>query len=381
MIGNVKYLSLFAAIIIFFAVAPTAYADGPPITFTITTDDCCYFFNTFTRAGESDPTLMITDGMGDVRWQQVFTDYTSVFRRQGSYYTYYSLPHRRAYAMNSQFDIVDSWQAIGLTPGMGVHEFLLTPDYHAIYLIYHLREPTPAEIVAGVLPTVTIQSTVIQEQDQDKNLVFQWADLDHLPVTATIGFGNDDEVLDYCHGNSVEVDYDGHLLLSCRTLDSVVKINRQTGEVIWVLGGQLNEFDFQGAAPFCWQHDARRTSDGTITIFSNGFRRDCVDINTRALEYEIDEAGRVITEVWSYKNPLPVLTRAQGGLWKLPNGHYLIDWGTNPALSTTSNIAFTEVMSDGTKVLEVEFGDSAYAYQTRKYSLLRTTWLPIIIKN
>ena len=40
---------------------------------------------------------------------------------------------------------------------------------------------------------------------------------------------------------------DGNLLLSCRHLDEVIKINKNTGNIMWRLGGEAsknNEFTF-----------------------------------------------------------------------------------------------------------------------------------------
>ena len=34
----------------------------------------------------------------------------------------------------------------------------------------------------------------------------------------------------------------GHLLISSRHMDEVTKIDRQTGEIIWRLGGKNNDF-------------------------------------------------------------------------------------------------------------------------------------------
>ncbi|GIT32243.1 MAG: hypothetical protein Ct9H300mP2_3220 [Candidatus Neomarinimicrobiota bacterium] len=45
------------------------------------------------------------------------------------------------------------------------------------------------------------------------------------------------QVIDYVHANAIELDNDGNILLSCRHMDEITKINHQTGEIIWRLGG------------------------------------------------------------------------------------------------------------------------------------------------
>ena len=37
---------------------------------------------------------------------------------------------------------------------------------------------------------------------------------------------------------------DGHILLSSRRLSEITKINRQSGKIIWRLGGANNQFKF-----------------------------------------------------------------------------------------------------------------------------------------
>ena len=75
---------------------------------------------------------------------------------------------------------------------------------------------------------------IIEEQDENKNVVFQWRSWDHFKITdATYDIDLTDSVVDYVHGNAIEVDDDGNLLISSRHMDEVTKIDRQTGEIIW----------------------------------------------------------------------------------------------------------------------------------------------------
>ena len=47
---------------------------------------------------------------------------------------------------------------------------------------------------------------------------------------------------DYFHINSIDVDADGHLLVSARNTWAVYKVHRRTGEVLWRLGGKRSSF-------------------------------------------------------------------------------------------------------------------------------------------
>ena len=49
---------------------------------------------------------------------------------------------------------------------------------------------------------------------------------------------------DFPHMNAIDVDTDGHILLSSRSTSEITKINRDTGEIIWRFGGVNNQFTF-----------------------------------------------------------------------------------------------------------------------------------------
>ena len=100
-------------------------------------------------------------------------------------------------------------------------------------------------------------------------MVFQWRSWDHFKFEESKADLTGDRV-NPVHGNSFELDHDGNLIISSRRMDEITKIDRQTGEIIWRLGGKANEFTFiNDPEPFFSQHDARRLANGNITIFDN----------------------------------------------------------------------------------------------------------------
>ncbi|MBK6877832.1 MAG: hypothetical protein IPG99_15635 [Ignavibacteria bacterium] len=38
--------------------------------------------------------------------------------------------------------------------------------------------------------------------------------------------------MDYCHGNALEIDYDGNIILSSRNMSEITKISRSSGNII-----------------------------------------------------------------------------------------------------------------------------------------------------
>src|SRR5262245_47329771 len=128
---------------------------------------------------------------------------------------------------------------------------------------------------------------IIQELDQEKNVVFQWRSWDHFQITDVMSHSLNSSVVDYVHGNSIDVDSDCNLIISCRHMNEVTKISRASGEIIWRLGGRNNQFAIDDPIRFSHQHDVRRLPNGNLTLFDNGNFR--LPLFSRAVEYAIDE--------------------------------------------------------------------------------------------
>lgn len=228
-----------------------------------------------------------------------------------------------------------------------LHEFQLTERGTALVTAY--------ERVGGLL------DSVVQEIDFARGrIVFEWHSLAHVgpdesyltpPASASTPY-------DYFHVNSVDVDHDGHLLVSARNTWTVYKIDRSTGAILWRLGGRRSDFSFPPPAAFAWQHDARRQSDGTLTLFDNS------DVPTngrpsRGLRLGLDDAARSAVLVASYVRPEPLVASAMGSVQALPNGNTLVGWGIQPYV--------TELHEDGSVALDVRLPESTVSYRAYRF--------------
>lgn len=83
---------------------------------------------------------------------------------------------------------------------------------------------------------VTVSGLIIHGLDRQKNVVFQWRIWDHFKITDATHENLTAATIDYVHGNALEVDADGNLLLSSRHMDEITKIDRGTGEMPWRMG-------------------------------------------------------------------------------------------------------------------------------------------------
>ncbi len=197
-------------------------------------------------------------------------------------------------------------------------------------------------LVAGGDPNATVIGTVIQELDASKNVIFQWRSWDYIPFTDTY-FDMTAHRVDLIHMNDITIDNDGNIIASMRHLSSIIKINRETGNIMWFLGGKQNDFTFINQHPenaptyFSYQHDATILPNGNITRFDNGNQHPTQ--YSRGVEYELDQQNKTATLIWEFRHNPDIYA----GAWlveRLPNGNTIIGWGiaNGPDIPT-----FTEV--------------------------------------
>jgi len=261
------------------------------------------------------------------------------------------------YLMDNTYTVCDSLWTRGYQTD--IHDLQMLPNGNALIMGCDYQTVDMSKIVEGGDPSATVKGLIVQEIDVDKNVVFEWRSWDHFDILDAVGVNFAVNRIDYVHANSIELDGDGNILVSCRHMDEITKIDRDTGDIIWRMGGKNNEFTLVGDDEwFSHQHSARRIPGGTLTVFDNGNLADPRE--SRALEYEVDETAMTATRVWQYRNDPAIHGSAMGNVQRLPNGNTLIGWG-----STNPNV--TEVHPDGTKALEMTFETDTFTYRAFRY--------------
>ena len=215
------------------------------------------------------------------------------------------------------------------------HEFIITERDTALIGIYggarrdlsSLGGPADGAVLEGVVQEIDVESGEV---------IFEWHSLEH------VGFDeydyelspDNEDAFDYFHINSIDVDTDGNLLVSARRTSAVYKIDRESGEVIWRLGGLKSDFAMGEGAGFAFQHDARRRPDGTISLFDN--RGEGMDEPSRGIVLELDEDAMTANLVREYIHPTETFAIFQGNVQTLPNGNAFVGWGSAPYISEFS---------------------------------------------
>ena len=255
------------------------------------------------------------------------------------------------------------------------------------YLLFGLRSETVdmSRYVVGGKVDATVLETVLQEFTAAGELILQWRAWDNYDIRLMEYWSYDDkptsQSIRFVHMNSVDVDTDGHLLVSSKRVSEVTKIHRYTGEVIWRLGSghptdpsqdpyldqrltilndPLGQFDVQ--------HDIRVVGENRYTVFDNHWLDRLP--NSRAVEYEVVPNEMTATMVWQYQENPPYESYHMGNAQRLPNGNTLINW------VITNAPKVTEVRPDGAKAFEMNWS----AGSSKSYRVFRFPWTGVVEK-
>lgn len=263
--------------------------------------------------------------------------------------------------MDSSFHDIDTINCIGY--GTDEHECIISPEGNILLIALDYKTVDMSKVVTNGKPSATVIGNHIQELDKDHHVLFEWHCWDQFNI---LGAEHEDLTagwIDYIHMNSVDYDFDGHIICSSRHLSECTKINRNTGEIMWRLGGKYNQFDFVNDPDrFSYQHDFRPVpgKPNHYTVFDNGNFH--TPHYSRAVEYVVDTENMTATKVWEYRHqPNDYATWWMGNAQRLPNGNTLINWADGSLPKTT------EVNPDGEVVYEMDFINYYHCYRTFRY--------------
>jgi arylsulfate sulfotransferase len=132
---------------------------------------------------------------------------------------------------------------------------------------------------------------------------------------------------DFDHPNSLDFDLDSNYIVSYRHLGAVIKLDAQTGQKIWQLGGRLGQFTIlkDSLGLFSGQHCVRVLGNGHLLMYDNGLRHN--PQHTRAVEYALDLNKMTATMVWEYEPNPSIFTAIVGSVQRLSNGNTLVGFG------------------------------------------------------
>jgi hypothetical protein len=256
-----------------------------------------------------------------------------------------------------------SYREIARIPGAigrkaDLHELVLTARGTA--LITADASVASPPVAGQTQPAPPVMDCAVLEVDvATGRVLFEWHSVDHIGIDESVATAptGANQVYDYVHVNSIEVDTDGNLLVSARNTSAVYKVDRSSGRILWRLGGRRSDFAMGPGATFALQHDARRHADGTLTIFDDNQAPGI----SRAITLRLDETAMTATLVRELPQPQQLLATSQGNVQLLPDGNVFVGWGSLPR--------FSEYDAEGRLIYDASFT------ATQSYRDFRFPWV------
>lgn len=290
-------------------------------------------------------------------------------------YSFYDSAQAAIRVMDGSFNLIENVSALafpdGNTYAVNLHDHAIVNDGHYILGVYAAK--TVSNIPALPGQNLFVRGSGLQEI-QNGAAVFNWLSTDHPELYACSTDGNNfaqNNGADHAHWNSLQVDADGHWLASFRHLDAVLKIDRTTGAIRWILGGPCDQFGLSATQKFVHQHDARRAPDGRLSLFDNRNG----NAASRVLAFNLDEATKTLVT----GNPaLPGFAEFSGDMHQSFNlgsaqlfasGKVLVGWGEFPgALNDVSEFDLASgAQSMRLTLLPSAYSNGYFSYRARKF--------------
>jgi arylsulfotransferase ASST len=212
-----------------------------------------------------------------------------------------------------------------------------------------------------------VTGTVVQHVGADGALLLQWSPFDHFAITDLDPADLRDANVNWTHGNALDLDADGNLIVSFRSLNEITKIDATNGAVIWRMGGRANQFTFLDTPlpAFSHQHGARLYAGGTLLILDN--LGDPTE--SRAERYEVDQTKKTARLVQSYGSTPGVLTQIGGSVQALPGDRTIVSFGTTGRVE--------EYDATGRLVWHID-GNAGYVFRAQR---IRSLYAPTPIAH
>ncbi|MEO8294151.1 MAG: arylsulfotransferase family protein [Gemmatimonadota bacterium] len=213
----------------------------------------------------------------------------------------------------------------------------------------------------GGVVDAQVMASVVQHISKDGQLLFEWNSFDHFQITDLPLADRTGPNVNFTHGNGLELDDDGNLIVSFRSLSEITKINTTTGDIMWRLGGLQNQFTFLNDPKgyFERQHGLRKAAPGMIQVLDNG-----LTAPSRFVRYLLNPQNLTALLVMEFFDSPTTFTNVGGNTQYYPNGHAVVSFGKAGRV--------VEVDPSGNRAWEVAGVDGNYVFRVQRFHSLYT---------
>ena len=208
---------------------------------------------------------------------------------------------------------LDTGSYEALETPMAHHDFIEFEDGTVAYLGQDTRYIGETRVVADRLVELAPDGTQTTIWDT-------WRDYDWDPDFEAIdGSG-------WSHANALDyIAEEDAYLVSLRNFDAIVKLDGESGEILWQFGGEDSDFELTSGEFTSSQHQFELTENGLL-VFDNSYR---FGDTSRAVEYALDEDTMTAEEIWSYVPSPGLYCFGLGDVHRLEDGNTVVTWSTS----------------------------------------------------
>jgi arylsulfate sulfotransferase len=300
--------------------------------------------------------VYILDNAGEVVWYYHAEHGAGNVHRLPNGNLFYYSDGKRTIEMDMLGNIVGQWHATGLideAPAGSIpvevdsfhHEATRLPNGNTLVLSSDPRVledyPTSTKDPDAPRETATVIGDILLEFAPDGSIVKEWKlhdiidpyRISHSSLSSGYWIDRKYEdrlqapVRDWTHANAMIYDESDHsAIVSLRHQDAVIKVDWESGELIWILGTHDNWKEpwsdklLTPVGDMQWQYHQHGPSftgsgsgsgSGTLIMFDNGTNRASAfqepmpfpESYSRAVEFDINDETREVSQVWEYRGP------------------------------------------------------------------------------
>ncbi len=247
------------------------------------------------------------------------------------------------------------------------HDFVELPGGDIAWLGYQYDEAYPIGEESWPVATDAIYRAPRGASEGEEQVLFGMLD-DYPPGIWDIG---DDMALSYflrgwrefSHGNSLMYDESADTFsVMLRWLDALIKVDASSGQVLWQLGGEHNDFSGPSDELFSHAHMSEMW-EGGLLMFDNA---DNTGRISGVSEYLLDESGMSFERTWDHRDPAGGFEYLLGDAQRMPVegcDNVLVSWATQfkiQELTRSGDVAWEILAPQGAIVGRVTFVEDIY---------------------
>jgi hypothetical protein len=208
------------------------------------------------------------------------------------------------------------------------HDLMALPD--GSYWVMCDETRTMDLTAHGGVANAQVTGTQVQHVSGSGDLLFQWSPFDYFDITDLDPAERTGPTVNWTHGNAIDLDDEGNLLISFRSLNEIAKIETRTGGVLWRMGGRRNQFSFldTSSPAFLRQHGLRVRGRRQLMLLDNLGE----PAGSRVERYELEagspgDSGHTARLISTYVPDSRVVAQLGGTTQPLPGGRSLVAYG------------------------------------------------------